>query len=87
MPKRPDVTQVEVPNPGLTLPPNKVQQAAMQARKIILLVVTNWAKTDELTLKFSGAKKRQWVRHGPHGGDQHLEGEDHQLGEADLRQE
>merc|ERR1719447_1924585 len=23
MPKRPDVTQVEVPNPGLTLPPNK----------------------------------------------------------------
>ena len=25
MPKRPDVTQQEVPNPGLTLPPNKVE--------------------------------------------------------------
>ena len=50
MPKRPDVTQVEVPNPGLTLPPNKVQ-AAMQAHKTILPVVAKFGKNRRIDSK------------------------------------
>ena len=56
MPKRPDVTQVEVPNPGLTLPPNKVQ-AAKQAREIIFLVVTKLGKNRRIDSKIQAPKR------------------------------
>ena len=37
MPKRPDVTQQELPNPGLTLPPNKV---AIASNIVVTLTIT-----------------------------------------------
>ena len=37
MPKRPDVTQQELPNPGLTLPPNK---AAIASNIVVTLTIT-----------------------------------------------
>ena len=37
MPKRPDVTQQELPNPGLTLPPNKV---AITSNIVVTLTIT-----------------------------------------------
>ena len=37
MPKRPDVTQQELPNPGLTLPPNKV---AIASNSVVTLTIT-----------------------------------------------
>ena len=54
MPKRPDVTQQELPNPGLTLPPNKV---AIASNIVVTLTITTTIIIDKAKDKDNDKEK------------------------------
>ena len=60
MPKRPDVTQQELPNPGLTLPPNKV---AIASNIVVTLTITTTIIIDKAKDKDNDKEKDNNAKH------------------------